>query len=154
MDTTIHACSFQSIGAVPNFVRDADHNVAAHLKGLKGNKLIRLAERFCNFELPFGPSALRAVFGADEVTDVPLRPGFTFEDDCRRSRALSMLINGLLPPIGRPGSSKMIRGKRANQSSVSTWSRRPSTDEDAHSAINGQITGSDSFHTDLEWSRW
>lgn len=150
----LHACSFQSIGAPPTFVQDADHNVAAHLKGLKGNKLIRLVERFCNFELPFGPSALQDVFDADEVTDVPLRAGFTFEDDCRRSDALSTLVGGLLPPSGRPGSSEVSRGKRANQSSVSTWSRRPSADEDAQGAINGRITGNYSFHTDLEWSPW
>jgi len=55
----------------------------------------------------------------------------------------------VLPTFG----GNLARGKWAAQSSLSQWSR-PTVVEEAQGAVNGQITGDCSFHTDTEDNPW
>jgi hypothetical protein len=57
----------------------------------------------------------------------------------------------IVPP---PQLPNIARGKWADQSSISEWSRGATTADDAAGAINGQITGGAQCHTSLETDPW
>lgn len=126
-------------------------------------------------ELHILQGALRTLASVDgvflSVSEAPLHPG-----GCTLTEIQIFLIPyGLLPRwleldrfgrgrafFSRPAPEAEILptyggnvalGKWAAQSSLSEWSR-PTMAEEAGQAVNGQITGDCSFHTDIEDNPW
>ncbi|MCB8874321.1 glycosyltransferase family 2 protein [Acidisoma silvae] len=56
--------------------------------------------------------------------------------------------------VPAPPGPNLLVGQKATQSSTSAWSRSESAEEDAAGAVNGKLTGSFQFHTELEHAPW
>jgi hypothetical protein len=56
--------------------------------------------------------------------------------------------------LARQSGQLISKNKNATQSSISEWSRRPTIEEDASGAVNGQIDGQWKFHTAKETCPW
>ena len=54
----------------------------------------------------------------------------------------------------RPPGFNIALGRPATQSSVSQWSAGKTAEEDAGHAVNGVLSGRDTFHTDVEDNPW
>ena len=74
---------------------------------------------------------------------------------CRRALALQTELPPSQYQKGDHSNGTLLSlGKPANQSSVSKWSRKPTTSEDAAGAVSGSTTGSYQFHTAAEQQPW
>jgi hypothetical protein len=58
------------------------------------------------------------------------------------------------PAVLAGGLANLALRKSATQSSVSEWSRRPTVEQDAAGAVNGNRNGLHKFHTGLEDNPW
>ena len=152
----IHAMAFTAHRLDVIFIEGATHNVAAFLKGSpSGNQLIRLLEAFADFTRPFAPVMVRSLL-SNHVSQDTLQSGKSFIDFYAQRR---MILKGIDAQIsaeaGVARSPNVSIGKPATQSSVCSWSRYPdSPSKDAAGAVSGEVTGSYSFHTDVEASPW
>ena len=152
----IHAMAFAAHRLPVTFIEGASHNVAAFLKAAPGdNKLIRLVALFADFSTPFLARHVETLL-SEEISAHALQLGVNFIDVHTHKRHLLESIDARISSeTNRRRSPKISAGKTASQSSVCLWSRFPySTALDANGAINGDITGQYSFHTDLEESPW
>jgi len=101
--------------------------------------------------------AMRDMFLAEiekvlEPADAPLRLKNHFESWADQQNGAGMFPGKpVLPPTGL---ANLALGKSATQSSISEWSRRPTVEQDAAGAIDGNLDGSRKFHTGLEDNPW
>ena len=81
-----------------------------------------------------------------------------FNDRDSASSTAGYKTTGLPPSqyqkVDLPYGALLSLGKPANQSSVSKWSRKPTTFEDAAGAVSGKTTGRYQFHTAAEQQPW
>lgn len=148
---TVHAGMYLAEGYDVRFIDGAGHLVGQHLKrGTPDNRLAPLLHAFADFATPFDPTAALAPLAA---------PTGTTEGDSfaalknwdRNFHAAARAPRKRPPP---PGLVDLALGRPADQSSVSPWSRAPTTTEDAAGAVSGRVTASYAFHTDIEDRPW
>lgn len=151
----IHSAMYAAHGFAPLYVDGATHNVAAFLKALPGNGLVRLVGAFLNWDRPFGPEMVAGLF-PEYLTRQSLTPGYSFDRDVRAQHAnVSDAISARLAAqykvdTGVTLGPNLALGKPATQSSVTLWSRELTPEADAAGAVVGSVTGFYSFHTDAD----
>jgi hypothetical protein len=93
------------------------------------------------------PSRLSGETGLGLFNDIPDSSLANFwKDQAAKSRMMGV------HPQGR--GALLSRGRPCTQSSLSAWSRGATLAEDAGNAVNGQIDGTEKFHTDKDINPW
>ena len=151
----IQSAMYEAHGFVTMCVDGAPHNVAAHLKGLAGNGLIAIIGVFLDFSQPFGRGRIEAIL-PKVLTSTRLKPGFGLEDEIHQNHQnVSRDISARLAAVfkaetGLTLGPNLSLGKPATQSSTTLWSREMTPEQDAAGAVNGEINGFYSFHTEAD----
>ena len=151
---TVHAGMYLAEGYHVRFIDGAGHLVGQHLKrGTPDNRLAPLLGAFTDFDASFDSAAIDAAIGplAAPSGSTPRDSFFAFKNWNRTFHAAARAPRKLPPP---PGLVDLAQGRPADQSSVSPWSRAPTTTADAAGAVSGEVSASYAFHTDIEDRPW
>ncbi|QDH15503.1 discoidin domain-containing protein [Oecophyllibacter saccharovorans] len=147
-----HAGMFALQGYQVLMVKECGHQVAGHLKkGTDTNYLIPLLERFLDFSAEFNEEGVRPLLAPVLTVLGREEKEWKYEGTMKREHTRVGMLP--LPPIPE-GLVDLGQGRPADQSSLSDYSKAPTTQEDAARALMTETPEFYAFHTNLENQPW